>query len=357
MGRDFERAIRRRRRLASFCAIGLCVALSPAAYAQSSVGAPVPIPGTALPPAFVPVPGAFRDCDTCTEMVPIPRGEVTVGSSPDTVDRSAGEGPRRRVRIDYDLAVARTEVTRAQWLEFVAATKHPTEPGCQYYDGHYGYVMEHDWRRPGFAQRAEHPVVCVSVRDAEAFTVWLSARTGRAYRLPSSAEYEYFNRAGSDAPWFWGTASASACEYANVGDLGAKPFYPKQAVHNCSDDYLHTAPVGRFKPNAFGLYDTVGNVFEWTSDCWHATFDGAPADGSAWLEANGGDCRYRTPRGGSWVSGLNWTRAAAQSKDPYDYRSFLLGFRVVTTQLGAGQVGAGQLGAAQPTPKDRPRRR
>lgn len=281
------------------------------------------------PPAPAASPPAFRDCPTCPEMVVVPPGEVTIGSSPDTVDRGTGEGPRRRVRLSRPLAVGRFEITRAQWQEFVSATGRPLAEGCQFYDGHYGYVLEHNWRTPGFAQRPEHPVVCVSVLDAEAYAAWLGARTGRRYRLPSSVEFEYINRAGSDAAWFWGNDSTRACDYANVGDNDLKAHYPRQQVHNCRDEYRHTAPVGRFRPNAFGLHDTVGNVFEWTVDCWHPGFDGAPADGSPWLEAAGGDCAFRTPRGGSWVSGPNWTRAAAQSKDPLDYRSFLLGFRLV----------------------------
>ncbi len=290
----------------------------------------------------------FKDCETCPEMLPIPRGEVTMGSAPDSIDRGGGEAPKRRVRTDYDFAAGKLEITRLQWQEFVTATGYATEVGCQFYDGHYGYVMEHNWRTPGYPQRPNHPVVCVSVKDAEAFVAWLSARTGRAYRLPTSTEFEYFNRAGSEMPWFWGNASTAACEYANVGDNGIKPFYPKQGVHNCSDDYLQTAPVGSFKPNAFGLHDTVGNVFEWTIDCWHPNFEGLPTDGSAWLDANGGDCKFRTPRGGSWVSGPNWTRATAQSKDPYEYRSYLLGFRVVTSQLGAVTAPKPRAGKSRP---------
>jgi formylglycine-generating enzyme required for sulfatase activity len=259
-------------------------------------------------------PRTFRDCPGCPEMVVVPPGEVTLGSADDTVDRGSGEGPQRRVRIAREFAIGRTEITRTRWLEFVTPSGYATPDGCRFYDGHFGYVMEHNWRTPGFPQRAAHPVVCVSVTDAEAYAAWLSTRTGRRYRLPSSGEFEYANRAGSDAPWFWGTAGTEACLYANVGDNDLMPHFPKQQVHNCSDDYLYTAPVGRFKPNPFGLYDTVGNVFEWTRDCWHASFDGAPADGSAWLEAGGGDCAYRTPRGGSWVSGPNWTRARPATK-------------------------------------------
>lgn len=278
-------------------------------------------------------PPAWSDCDGCPYMIVVPPGAVMSGSAPDTVDRGAGEGPKREVRIAYALAVGRTEITRTQWQAFVTASGYSTADGCQFYDGHYGYVMEHNWRNPGYPQRADHPVVCVSVRDAGAYADWLSKSTGRRYRLPSAAEFEYFNRAGADTPWFWGVDSTQACEYANVGDNAIKSYYPKQQVHNCIDDYLYTAPAGKFKPNNFGLQDTVGNVFEWTTDCYHADFKGAPVDGSAWLESNGGDCSLRSPRGGSWVSGPNWTRAAAQSRDPVDYRSLLLGFRLVSTEL------------------------
>jgi formylglycine-generating enzyme required for sulfatase activity len=286
-------------------------------------------------PAFAveSTPRSWRDCETCPLMVVVPRGEATLGSHPDTVDRGVGEGPKRRVRIDYELGVAQTEVTRAQWQEFVVEAKYAMADGCQFYDRHFGYVMEHNWRNPGYPQRPDHPVVCVSLRDAEVFAAWLSQRTGRSYRLPSATEFEYFNRAGSDAPWFWGNDSSKACEYGNVGDNDSKAFYPKQPVHNCVDDYLYTAPVGKFKPNKFGLYDTVGNVYEWSSDCYHAQWHGVPLDGSAWLAADGGDCAQRSPRGGSWFSGPNWSRAAIQSRDPVDYRSFLLGFRLVTTDL------------------------
>jgi formylglycine-generating enzyme required for sulfatase activity len=271
----------------------------------------------------------FADCEGCPAMVVVPAGTAVLGSHEDTVDRQAQEGAKRTVTVAYPLAVARTEVTRAQWAEFVAATGYDTEPGCQYYDGHYGIVDEHDWRRPGFAQRANHPVVCVSYDDAEAYATWLARRTGRAYRLPSSTEFEYFNRAGSSLAWFWGTDSTTACRHANVADRRLAWDYPERAIHNCDDGYRKTAPVGSFAPNAFGLNDTTGNVWEWTSDCFHADLADIPLDGRAWLAEDGGDCSLRTPRGGSWISGPAWSRAATQSRDGRGYRSFLLGFRVV----------------------------
>lgn len=273
----------------------------------------------------------FKDCDTCPEMVVIPPGEGVVGSSPDTIDRVAQEGPVRRVKIARAYAIGRLEITRAQYAEFVASTNRPTPPGCNFWDGHFGYVDEHNWKTPGYVQRPNHPVVCVSYEDAVAFTAWLSEKTGRAYRLPSSVEWEYAARAGASTPFFWGTSSQEACKFANVGDNTLKRRWPERQEFNCDDGYEVTSPVGSFQPNAWGLYDTLGNAWEWSEDCFHEKFDGAPTDGSAWREAGGGDCAFRTPRGGSWISGPQWTKLASQSKDPAGYRSFLLGFRVAAS--------------------------
>ena len=104
--------------------------------------------------------------------------------------------------------------------------------------------------------------------------------------------------------------------------------YPERDRFPCNDRYVYTAPVGRFKANGFGLHDMIGNAWEWTNDCWHDDLANAPLDGSAWLAADGGDCAARTPKGGSWISGPGWGRAAVRSRDGADYRSFMLGFRV-----------------------------
>jgi formylglycine-generating enzyme required for sulfatase activity len=308
-------------RLAAVVCAAALVLWNVAASAQQRPAAP--LAATSL--------NTFKDCDTCPEMAVIPPGEAIVGSAADTVDRVAQEGPLRRVKIARAYAIARLEVTRAQYAEFVEATARPTPPGCNFWDGHFGTVEEHTWKNPGYVQRSNHPVVCVSYEDAVAYAAWLSRKTGRSYRLPSSVEWEYAARAGSSTPFFWGTSSFEACSYANVGDNTLKRRWPDRQEFNCNDGYEVTAPVGSFKPNGWGLYDTLGNAWEWSEDCFHGTFDGAPTDGSAWREANGGDCAFRTPRGGSWISGPQWTRLSSQSKDPAGYRSFLLGFRVAAS--------------------------
>jgi formylglycine-generating enzyme required for sulfatase activity len=282
-------------------------------------------------------PNTFKDCDDCPEMVIVPAGRVMLGAGSDAFDRKPTERVRREAVIAMPYALAQHEVTRAQFAAFVAATRYVpsrgvvdgklTPAGCNYWNGRYGFVPAHDWRNPGFVQRDDEPVVCVSFADAEAFAAWLTRRTGRAYRVPSSVEFEYAARAGSDAAWYWGNQSEEACLHANIADQTLAQRWPSRQSYHCDDGFEHTAPSKRFQPNAFGLYDMIGNAWEWTADCWRDDLADAPTDGSA-QRAPGGDCAFRTPMGGSWISGPGWSRASVRSKDPEHYRSFMLGFRV-----------------------------
>src|SRR5262249_46599041 len=144
--------------------------------------------------------------------------------------------------------------------------------------------------------------VCVSFEDAQRYVQWLSRKTGKLYRLPTEAEWEYAARAGTTTARFWGDGRERACDFANVADFtGAETLNwnkgNQDQVFQCRDGYANTAPVGSFRPNAFGLYDMLGNVFQWTEDCYHNSYDAAPSDGSAWTT---GECKYRVLRGGSW---------------------------------------------------------
>lgn len=280
----------------------------------------------------------FTDCEHCPTMVEVPAGSVRIGSVEHAAYRRRGERLAVTASIAEPFAMARTEVTLAQYRIFVDATGHESETiiyqgkvleGCNYFDGTgYGFVARHTWESPGFPQREEEPVVCVSWSDATAYAAWLSDETGRAYRVPSTVEFEYALRAGSPAPWFWGAEPSDACTYANVGDRTFGQRFPQRVQFGCDDKYVFTTRVGRFEPNAFGLYDMLGNAWEWTNDCWHDDLANAPLDGRSWQEEDGGDCTYRTPKGGSWISGPSWGHAAVRSKDGAHYRSFMLGFRV-----------------------------
>jgi formylglycine-generating enzyme required for sulfatase activity len=155
---------------------------------------------------------------------------------------------------------------------------------------------------------------------------WLSQRTQQTYRLPSEAEWEYAARAETTTRRYWGNDPSQACGYANVAaDETAKKVNTVWTVHPCADGYPYTAPVGRFKPNAFGLYDMLGNALEKTEDCYHSTYGGAPDNGASWTA---GDCSYRVVRGGSWAEGPRAVRSAFRGWYAARYRSFNDGIRV-----------------------------
>lgn len=296
----------------------------------------------ALSGAVASEPGdTFADCAICPEMTVVPAGSVTLGSYETEAFRRDRERPKQVVTIAEDFAMAAREVTRAQFQAFMEATSYAQKPavrdgvtleGCNYFDGKsYGYVANHSWESPGYPQREDEPVVCVSWSDADAYAKWLSKKTGREYRVPSSAEFEYALRAGADTPWPWGVNPDEACTYANIADRSFGNFYPSRPLFSCQDGYVLTTRVGLFEPNAFGLYDMIGNAWEWTNDCWHDDLTNAPRDGSSWEDEDGGNCEARTPKGGGWLSGPGWARAASRSFDGQHYRSFMLGFRVAAS--------------------------
>ena len=180
------------------------------------------------------------------------------------------------------------------------------------------------------------PVINVSWDDAKKYVAWLSSMTGKDYRLLSEAEWEYAARAGTRTAYSFGNSyppSKRICEYANFADIS----YDRQAKRQgisvttsdvCDDGYVWTAPVGSYKPNAFGLYDMHGNVFQWTEECYADNYEGASADGSpSAIE----DCKLRVCRGGSWSFHPDHLRSARRFKTPPGVRDNWLGFRVGRT--------------------------
>ena len=167
--------------------------------------------------------------------------------------------------------------------------------------------------------------------DAQAYVEWLSRKTGKTYRLPTEAEWEYAARAGTRTRYFFGDGDTDFCRYGNGGDQTAKSKITGARgwiTLPCTDGYAYTAPVGTFLPNSFGLYDMHGNAWQWLEDCWHETYERAPSDGSAWVS---GDCGSRVNRGGSWGWGPPALRAAARSSDAADHRWDAYGIRVART--------------------------
>jgi len=236
----------------------------------------------------------FKDCETCPELTAIPAGKFRLGTPAGEKARRISEGPVVELTIARPFALARAETTAAEWNRCVTAKACPALP------------------QPGGASR---PVVNVSFADAQAYARWLSETTGRRYRLPNEAEWEYAARAGAETPFASGAAiSAKQASFdASIpygGDAGPARKGPSR--------------VASYAPNPFGLYDMHGNVWEWTADCWNASHVGARADASP----RKGDCRLRVLKGGAWNTGGWRLRAGHRIGKPQGAREYDNGFRV-----------------------------
>ncbi|HTP76167.1 MAG TPA: formylglycine-generating enzyme family protein [Rhizomicrobium sp.] len=267
----------------------------------------------------------FQECTDCPVMVGIPAGDFVMGSPAGEAGRFDAEGPQHRVAIRA-FALGKFDVTTAEFLDFLRDTGYQPEPCNE--------TLTLGWHSPGRglayprsdAEPPTWPATCVSWKDAQAYIAWLNAKARAAnpsigrragpYRLPSEAEWEFAARAGTTTSRWWGNTLGT--NNANCNGCGSK-----------ADDRVLT-DVDSFSPNPFGLYGVLGNAWQWTADCWHKSYVGAPADGSAWL---GDDCGKHVLRGGSFDNVPVFIRSAARTagggKD-YDYSS-LAGFRVART--------------------------
>jgi formylglycine-generating enzyme required for sulfatase activity len=304
-------------------------------FTPAAAPAPAPSPGVTPPAVTSPDPkrsarapgSVFRDCTDCPEMVVIPLGDFLMGSSFDEKDRFPDEGPQHRVTLAKPFTLAKYETTRTEFSQFAGETGVGTK-ACRVWQparNNFAPNASANWQFPGFEQSGQHPVVCVSWSEAKAFADWLAKKTGKPYRLPSEAEWEYAARAGTRSAWTWGPTPGDGCNFAN----GADQSYTRQNRGSqglaCDDGFAFTAPVGSHRSNAFGLHDTIGNASEWTADCWRESFAGAPNDGSAWTS---GTCKSRTTRGGAWLANARLLRSAVRGGEDGEDRLNILGFRV-----------------------------
>jgi formylglycine-generating enzyme required for sulfatase activity len=284
--------------------------------------------------AAPPRPGTeFRDCAQCPAMIVVPPGEFRMGFNGGEPGRP--EGPVRQVRIDYPFALGRYEVTQREFAAFVADTKREMSGGCQVWQGgEWELPDDADWTNPGYGRVPfeDEPVACVSWYDARDYAEWLARRTGEPYRLPSEAEWEYAARAGSTTGYFWGSdldTGPPACDYANIYDqTGHEVNRFNWAPFGCDDGFAQAAPVGSFLPNAFGLHDMIGNVWEWLADCYKAPYPRQPVDGSAVESPKDVECERRVARGGSWITRPSRSRITFRGRDPPETLFSFFGFRV-----------------------------
>ena len=301
--------------------------------------------------------------DIKLKMVLIPAGEFKMGSGESAEDTAAfflknygtyflktddfkNEHPQHRVRITKPFYLGTYHVTRGQFSQFVKDSGYKTDaekgymPGATGWDAEkkaFGFNEKYSWRSAGFEQTDEHPVVNVSWNDAVAFCKWLSKKEGKTYRLPTEAEWEYACRAGTTTRYYSGDDPETLAKVGNVADATAKAKFPVEfpgmiwtiGTIKASDGYVFTAPVGQFKPNAFGLYDMHGNALQWCAD-WHGDdyYGKSPVD-----DPTGPDTgAIRVARGGSWLLGPHVSRSTSRGGvTPHDRLNFA-GFRVARTQ-------------------------
>lgn len=279
-------------------------------------------------------PGSvFEDCASCPRMVVIPPGNLTMGFDGGEKDRY--EGPVRQLRIENPFAAGQYPVTNAEYGRFISDSGYATTEGCNFWDFDNRELIKlagSSWRDPGHGRpiRDNEPVVCVSWHDIKAYTRWLSQDTGMDYRLLAEAEWEYIASDRADTDYPWGDDPNDACSYANVADLalveevGADQFMGANV--NCNDGYARIAPVDAFPPNSFGVYDLIGNSWEWVEDCYLMSYPDGPLDGSA-VQVSG-ECDRRAVRGGAWITNSFRQRPSWRGRDPEDKLTFIFGFRV-----------------------------
>lgn len=258
---------------------------------------------------------AIQDCSSCPKMIVIEGGMATIGSPKDEKDRHPWEALQHQVAVSK-FAIGETEVTRGQYAEFAVATNRSSEGGCLTFGDAQDLQSDLDagasWKHAGFDQSDDHPVVCVSWADAQAYSSWLSEKTGQTYRLPTGAEWEHAARGGKLTAYSWGDDVALGCKSMNGGDITMGNGLPQLAAEYreafdsgrttsvlvpCEDGYVFTSPVRAFAPNGFGLFDVLGNAWEWVTDCGDETPTAQHRDDTATSPST---CMRNRAHGGSW---------------------------------------------------------
>jgi formylglycine-generating enzyme len=269
----------------------------------------------------------FRDCPDCPEMLVLPAGRFVMGSR----GLGADEEPAHRVSLP-SFAVGKYEVTVAEFERFAKDTRHQPPDTCRAWaEGNGKWELEGkiEWSEPGYPQTARHPVTCISWIEAVDYAKWLSSVTGKRYRLLSEAEWEYAARGSRDETdrdqTYWGAEENQACRHGNFADTTTLGEFSWPQRMNCADGAWFASQVGQYRPNRFGLYDMLGNVWEWTEDCSTPNYSEGSPDGRP---HTCGQCDRRVIRGGSWASKPADIRFGNRARASIDHRSVTIGFRI-----------------------------
>lgn len=281
--------------------------------------------GSAVPMS---VGATFRECAGCPQMVVVPTGKFLMGSPASETGRFDKEGPQHSVTIERPFAIGVFLITRAEYAAFVKESGY-AGGSCRTYDGkEFTAHPGKDWRDPNFPQTDRDPVVCVNLDDAHAYVAWLNSKVrsrpgaSGAYRMLSESEWEFAARGGTQTPYWWGTTIRR--DRANYGP-DERRFAP---MAKDADRWLFTSPGDAYPANPFGIHDMAGNVFEWTEDCAHPSYVGAPADGRVWAESV---CKSHILRGGSWLKPPTGERSAMRGDKEPQLRISEIGFRIART--------------------------
>lgn len=275
-------------------------------------------------PIFVLLPIAVTGCSDGTN--PSPDTDMVMISSAtfemgETIDYGYGEidGPRHTVEIKRPFALAATEVTVGEFRQFVEDSGYVSQGKCNIYTDEQSWHIdpERNWENPGFDQADDHPVVCVSWDDTQAYAAWISEKSGATYRLPSEAEWEY-------VATFGGIEGDDGLVDHNEANIGLVDCCGGKAEGR--DVWIETAPVASFPPDRFGVHDMRGNVWEWQADCHQDNYEDAPVDGSARTECD--TPNKRSIRGGSYGDAGNYLSPRYRLPGPRDQGYFTVGFRV-----------------------------
>ena len=324
----------------SFAVLLISVCLTQGAWAQFNVSGPGFIPDENGMNPDAPQSGktspkldtatVVKDCAECPAMVVVPAGGFMMGSSAQEqalfkaagISRDYTELEKQHYVRVPSFAAARYAVTKGEFAAFVRSSGYRTEAeqgnGCSVWTvKEWKMDAAYNWRNVVFPQGDDHPVVCVSWNDAQAYIDWLNQISGKRFRLLSSAEREYAARGGTQTAFWWGDSiTTSQANYNGNSFNGSPTGYDRKA----------TVPVNSFNANPFGLYNVHGNVSDWTQDCSHTNYDGAPTDGSAWTTGCNGNIRVL--RGGTWDHSPFFLRSAYYAGYYRDFRSYSFGFRL-----------------------------
>ena len=274
----------------------------------------------------------FQDCETCPEMIVLPAGDFMMGSPASELGRVDVEGLPRRIVIPKRIAIGKFEVTVEQMSIFMTETGMTIGGSCRRLVNPERppptwSAPEGSLEHPGYEITGSHPAVCISWHEAQSYVAWLQRRTGKPYRLPTEAEWEYAARAGTATRYSFGNDENTACVYARFADLSSQ-FGWHDACHSELVAY-GAAPVGSLKPNPWGIFDMHGNAWEWVEDCWTPNPLEIPVDGSAFSRP--GNCEMGVMRGGSFSSSSLMVRSAIRSPMRTAQHYFNVGLRVALT--------------------------